>query len=318
MARHGWLDTPGARSSHARPTPTGGGVGIAAGLAVGLAALSLLGLTYASAETWAALLGALAMSVIGALDDRAALGARFKLALGAGVALAVGLAMPPVAGLALAPGVGLPLPWEMALLGEVLWLVTATNAVNFMDGADGLVPGGLLIASAALALAAARAGAPDVAVAAALACAAYAGFLPWNLAGRLFQGDAGSLSGGFLLSALALVTAERGVLPLLFGPTLLLPWLTDVLLTLLRRARGGRRLLDAHREHLYQRWLQATGRPHLALAARNAALGVAAALAAGLLCLVPVGWETPLFALLTAACVAGWSAAGRALERAEP
>ena len=72
---------------------------------------------------------------------------------------------------------------------------------------------------------------------------ACAGFLPWNLGGRLFQGDAGALFCGFLFAGLAILsTAPRAGSPglsLYFGPLILLPFLTDVLLTLAHGAGGG-------------------------------------------------------------------------------
>ncbi len=127
--------------------------------------------------------------------------------------------------------------------------------------------------------------ATDIFLGALAGAAATAGFLPFNLKGRLFQGDAGALFGGFLFAALCLVACGRdgrGPVGLWFGPTTLLPFLTDVLLTLLRRARGRRSLLQAHREHLYQRWLAAApGRTHAALALRTTAAMTTAATSMG-------------------------------------
>ena len=318
LVRRGWLDTPGERSSHRRPTRTGGGVAVAAGVIAGAALAAASQHAPPGVDVVFVLGAAIAMGALGGLDDRFGLDARLKLAVGVLLSLAVASALPHPRALPLAPGLGLPLAEAVSLLGAALWLLTAVNAVNFMDGADGLVPGGLPIAFTALGVASAAGGAAPVAGLCALACAAYLGFLPWNLAGRLFQGDAGSLFGGFLFAALHLAAAGRGAVPLLFGPLVLLPWLTDVLLTLLRRARGRRPLLSAHREHLYQRWLQATGRPHLALAARNAAICTGTAAAAGGMWLAPWDWQGPIFAAATAAAVAGWAAASRRLDALSP
>lgn len=318
VVRLGPVDRPGARASHVRPTATSGGVAVL--VAAGLGALLFARLQPGAAAGWTArncgLTFALAagFGLFGAADDRWELGARLKLGLGAVLALGVGALLPPTV-LPLLPGLDLPLPPLLGAAGAALWIVTAANAVNFVDGANGLAPGGLLIAFATLAIAAFLGGAPMLGAVALATAAAYAGFLPWNLAGRLFQGDAGALFGGLLFAVLHLVGVRAGVLPLYFGPVVLLPWLTDVLLTLLRRARGGRSLLDAHREHLYQRWLQATGRPHLALAWR-AWIVFALAGAAGLgLTLVPRGWTAPLLALAVAAHVLAWTRVSRALDR---
>ena len=301
-----------------RPTRTGGGVAIAAGVLAGAALAAVRAPGAATADVALVLASALAMAALGGWDDRFALDARLKLLVGVVLAGAVASALPHPRLLPLAPGLGLPLAEWVGVGGAALWVITVLNAVNFMDGADGLAPGGLPIAFAALGAACAAGGAAPVAVLCALACAAWLGFLPWNLAGRLFQGDAGALFGGFLFAGLHLAAAGRGAVPLLFGPLVLLPWLTDVLLTLLRRARTRRPLLSAHREHLYQRWLQATGRPHLALAWRNAAASIAAAAAALAMSAAPWAWQGPIFAAALVVCVAGWTVASRALDRRAP
>ena len=155
-----------------------------------------------------------------------------------------------------------------------------------------------------------------MAAAALAGAAANAGFLPWNLGGRLFQGDAGALSSGFLLAALALVAARGGAgLYLYFAPLTLLPFLTDVLLTLLLRARRRQSLLHAHRDHLYQLWLQKTGKPHAALAWRVALIMAASAAAALAVQQAPAGWRAGLFIVALGVSVAGWAALRRWLER---
>ena len=272
----------------------------------------------ATADVALVLGAALAMAALGGLDDRFALDARLKLLVGVLLSAAAASALPHPRALPLAPGLDLPLAEAVSVVGAALWVLTVVNAINFMDGADGLVPGGLPIAFAALGVASVAGGAAPVAILCALACAAYLGFLPWNLAGRLFQGDAGSLFGGFLFAGLHLAAAGRGAVPLLFGPLVLLPWLTDVLLTLLRRARARRPLLSAHREHLYQRWLQATGRPHLALAGRNAAVCAAAAAAALGMAAAPWRWQGPIFAAALGVTAAAWLWTSRRLDAATP
>ena len=85
-------------------------------------------------------------------------------------------------------------------------------------------------------------------------------------------------------------------------------------MTLLRRTRAGRPLLSAHREHLYQRWLQATGRPHLALAGRNAAVCAAAGAAALGMAAAPWAWQGPIFAGAVVVSVAAWALASARLS----
>ena len=306
----GPVDPPRARGSHKRPTPTSGGLGLLAGAAVGAAtAVALIspagrGDLPAVAATLAVAGG---LGLLGAVDDMVDLGAKAKLGVQAVVALLFALAVGRVRALPLVDHLALQLwPWVGAA-GSALWIVVATNAVNFIDGANGVAGGALAVALGALGLGALAQGEPAVAAAALAGAAANGGYLPWNLGGRLFQGDAGALFSGFLFAGLSVV-AERGGrgLYIYFGPLALLPLLTDVLLTLLVRARRGSSLLAAHRDHLYQLWLSRTGRPHGALAWRVAAIMGAYGGYALLVQRAPAGWRLALFGCGLAVCVAGW------------
>jgi UDP-N-acetylmuramyl pentapeptide phosphotransferase/UDP-N-acetylglucosamine-1-phosphate transferase len=132
------------------------------------------------------------------------------------------------------------------------------------------------------------------------------------VAKRIFQGDAGALFSGFLVAGLALVAADR--VPLFLAPFALTPILTDVLLTLLVRARRGERLFEPHRDHLYQLWLRRTGRSHAALAIRVWALTTAYGLAGLASLAAPAQAQPPLFALGVAVAAGLWGAARRRLE----
>jgi UDP-GlcNAc:undecaprenyl-phosphate GlcNAc-1-phosphate transferase len=266
----GPIDPPTARGAHRRPTPTSGGVAIMGAVGLGLLLHPVAGPLGWKLATTLAL--ALAMGVIGALDDLFDIGAKTKLGLQAALALVFAAFVVHVEVLPLGLGLNLRLGPLVGIVGVALWIVVATNAVNFMDGANGVAPGAQLCLFIVTAWAALRHFplVAEVSMAAALACA---GFLPWNLGGRLFQGDAGALFCGFLFAGLAILLTEPSIkspsLGLYFGPLILLPFLTDVLLTLAVRARRGQSLLQAHRDHLYQLWLRQDPQPsHVALAWR--------------------------------------------------
>ena len=303
------MDPPAERTSHTAPTPTSGGLAILAASCLGLAVFTALAPAEVRAvaggrATAAALAAAAALSLLGAVDDLLDLPALPKLAVMAAVS---------VLWIGFAPaGLGLGVGWALAALLGVAWLLVAVNAVNFMDGSDGLVAGVLAAAFGALAFAAASAGRPWEAGAALAACAAHAGFLPWNLSGRLFQGDAGALFSGLLFAALGLAAADA--LGPLFGPLALLPLLVDVALTLLRRAHARRPLLNAHREHLYQRWLQATSHSHAALAWRMWGLTAASSALALVTVGRGLGVQAAALALAGAALGAGWLALSRRVD----
>jgi UDP-GlcNAc:undecaprenyl-phosphate GlcNAc-1-phosphate transferase len=156
----------------------------------------------------------------------------------------------------------LSLPWigpvELGALGLALtlfWILGCTNAVNFMDGMDGLVGGVVVITSAALAVVAAILGGWFIFAAAVFLAAGFAGFLAFNLPpARIFMGDVGSQFAGFMLAVLAVAAAgfETSQVSFLIVPLLLFALLYDAAFTLLRRALMGERVSTPHRSHLYQ------------------------------------------------------------------
>jgi len=267
VAWSGPVDRPRDRGAHHRPTPTAGGLGIISGAAAGLIVFALGAPPGVEAgKIAAAFAGAAALGLFGALDDLYGFGARAKLLIQVALAVAFAVLVARIEAIPLASGFALPLGPVIGVLGTALWLVVAVNAVNFMDGVNGLAAGATAIALAAFGAAALFGGAGALGAAALIGAAAALGFLPWNFPkARLFQGDAGALFSSFLLAGLAVIgagTDGRGPVFLLFAPLAMLPLLADVLLTLLRRARAGERLLDAHKGHLYQRWFATHGASH--------------------------------------------------------
>lgn len=250
------LDHPNARSAHLRPTPRGGGLGVVVAFVAGMLVLFLAArfARIADAQFLGVIAAAVAIAAVGLADDLRDLSARLRLAAQAGAALvAMGSGL-VVTKLAL-PWIG---PVELGWLGPVLtllWIVGCTNAVNFMDGLDGLVGGTLLLASAALAVIAAEQAAWFVYAAALFLAAGFAGFLPFNLhPARIFMGDVGSQFAGFMLAVLAVASSrfDSQQVSFLIVPLLLFGLLFDAGFTLARRALMGERLAQGHRTHLYQ------------------------------------------------------------------
>jgi len=269
FARLGGLgDIPDHRSSHARVTPTGGGLGVIAGIG---AALLIAALFYqdrlltqpGSAQKLATLLSlTFSMSFLGLLDDRYVLSSKLKFGMILVISVFGVLAVGPVTMLPFGSD-HIYLLWWSGLLGSVLWLFTVSNAVNFMDGINGLFGLSMAIASAALCALALKAGAPVTALISGALAASLLGFLPYNLRAKatVFSGDCGSLSAAFLYGgAVLFLVHEQPELRLLYaGPLLILPLLTDVLVTLVRKPSKGIRLMDPHNTHIYQRWARYYG-----------------------------------------------------------
>ena len=246
--RRGMLDQPDERRSHVVPTPRGGGIGIAI---VGLAAFAWLGLRE-DASWWLAGIGLLLVAAAGWWDDHRPASPLLRLAIHvlAGVLLAVALGLQGAPPLAMALGVALA--------------VGLVNVWNFMDGIDGLAASqGALCAAALLVVA----GGPAAALAVAV-CAACLGFLPFNLPrARIFMGDVGSGSLGFLLAALLAFVAQE--LPAARWPLLLLPasaFIVDAAMTLGWRILRGQRWWAPHVQHLYQRASRRFGHGRVVLA----------------------------------------------------
>ncbi len=245
LAKWRMLDVPNARSSHWRPTPRGGGLGI---MATCLGATALLAAVTGVWTAWLVCGTVGGLAFVSFWDDRVALSWRVRLG-GHLVAAALGA-------LWLRPDTGAASWWLVPLL--VLLLAGHANAFNFMDGINGLAGGQAVVAALGLAvLAVGREGAvvhPAGVLAVVLAGAA-AGFLPHNFPrARMFMGDVGSVPIGFALMLLsAWLARDRGLsawVPLLAIQS---GFILDAGLTLARRWWRGESVQEAHREHFYQR-----------------------------------------------------------------
>ncbi|MEQ9506110.1 MAG: hypothetical protein RLO80_07540 [Hyphomonas sp.] len=261
MIRYGPKDGPdGDRKTQAAPVPSSGGMGILAGLVAGVAATALTGSPAVAQLTLPPVAGVAAFTAFAALigwaDDAYGFPAMTKLiALLAGAAVAVVIGPQP---LSVWIGGAMQVPPIIGLTSAAALIFVMANAVNFLDGANGIAMGtsmiillmiGLLLAPNVAYSPGDQAPAMLMALVFA-AAAAIGGFLFWNLPGRLFAGDAGALAIGGLIGGAIAMFAMDG--PVLVPLTLCLPILVDVFLTLAWRAKHGRPLMQAHRDHAYQ------------------------------------------------------------------
>lgn len=258
--RAGPLDRPNERSLHTTPVPRSGGLGIMAGVTLGLLAFPL---------AFGVALGWLLLVFVSWRDDRRSLPVALRFAshfLAGGLALASGL-LPGGAG------------WAGGLLA-LFCIVWMTNLYNFMDGANGLAGGMAVFGFGAYAAAALLAGQAQLAGMAACIAAAAAGFLLFNFdPARIFMGDVGSIPLGFLAATLGLEGVQLAAWPAWFPVLVFAPFIADATVTLLKRALRGEKVWQAHREHHYQRLVRA-GWSHRRLALHAYALMAAAAVSA--------------------------------------
>lgn len=292
------LDLPNSRSSHHRLTPRSGGVAVFTAWATGLFLFVCLSPS-AGMTAFPLVAVTLLVFAVGLLDDRKGVSARAKLATQMLAALLF-LAFHGPLQEGPAPLLGLTALGAVGGVLTVLWIVGFMNAYNFIDGINGLAAscGGFVLA--ALAVAATFAGAPAVGAAAGLLAAALFGFLPVNFpAGRLFMGDNGSQSVGYIAAALGVLAAQKtdGVVSALFLPTAAAPLLFDVMFTVAHRAARGRNIVAAHREHLYQ-LLVRTGWTHARVTAAYLAATALSTAAAFVVLQAPPGLQFAPMAVL--------------------
>lgn len=239
------LDSPNDRSLHSAPTPRTGGLAV---LAAGTVAWLVIYLSMDAQRgimLWIA--GAASfVVVVSLLDDIMDVSPWLRL-LVHGVAAAVLLNFIKEE---------VPWPWFLwvAVFLAVIWMI---NLYNFMDGMDGFAGGMGLFGFGFLALAAWRANACWLSGLALAFSAANGGFLLVNFPpARIFMGDAGSATMGFMAAALALLGIQEKIYPFWLPVLIFSPFIVDATFTLLRRLLRGEKVWQAHRSHFYQRLVQ--------------------------------------------------------------
>lgn len=188
----GFVDAPARRKLHTAPMPLLGGLAIFAGAAIALLAFS----NQLPASVGGVLLAITIVVLIGLLDDRLSLPARFKMA---------GLLLAAIVLIYFDIRVKLPLPEPVNIFLTLLWLLGIANAINFLDNMDGLSAGISAVAASFMLLLGLINDQFLVSALAAAVLGATLGFLRYNFKpANIFMGDAGSLFLGFLLALLGL------------------------------------------------------------------------------------------------------------------
>jgi UDP-GlcNAc:undecaprenyl-phosphate GlcNAc-1-phosphate transferase len=241
--RHDLMDRPTERKAHRSPVALLGGVAVYLSIVVGVAALmpfysGLSEIALGRESLGAMALGCGLMLALGVWDDLYDMPWRQKLA-GQFAIAALTFAMGFQVGAVELPfGFDLSAAAPISFVVTVLWIVGVANAFNLIDGMDGLASGVALITVLTVFLLANQNGATVPVVAALALSGALAGFLRFNLPpARIFLGDAGALSIGYLTAVLSLASYQKSpaavalIVPLL---VLGLP-LLDTILAVVRR-----------------------------------------------------------------------------------
>lgn len=264
--RAGAAHPPRDRDVHQEPIPRWGGIAIFAAFAVTLAiavAVVHFGLERPigrkTLSAGAALVaGGLILTIVGAIDDRRELSAGRQLLvqvlcalLAAWFGVRIDFVTNPLGG-----GM-IPLPWWVSYPVTMIWIVGVANAVNWIDGIDGLAAGVSAIGACTLGVMAAWSNQPVLTILAAALSGSLLGFLPYNFnPARIFMGG-GAQVVGFLLASISAVGAFKVPVAAVVAVPLLvlgLP-LVDTTLVILRRLQAGRPIYKADKSHMHHRLL---------------------------------------------------------------
>ncbi len=260
----GAVDIPNDRKVSTREAmPLLGGLAVAFGYMAGLmAATQLIEAPGLSRELMGFVAGALVIIFTGLVDDRFEMRPVVKLVfqiLAAAIVVEAGYRIDLFSNLITGETVAVPL-WIMWPV-SIIWIVGVTNAMNLIDGLDGLSAGVGAIIAGTLTIICWQAG-QWVGVVIGLALfGALIGYLPFNFPpARIFLGDTGSLLIGFALSVLALEGYRKTALLAFIVPLLALAVpLLDTALSILRRLRSGKGVFSADRLHMHHRLLHREG-----------------------------------------------------------
>lgn len=246
----GMMDTPNHRSLHEVPTARTGGLAICLAVFAGFGMLLLR--EDSSPLTW--IFGCSAsIALISFLDDKFSLSAAPRMLahlLTAGTFL-WGFEVPTEL---LLPGATWHWPPLVATIFSVLFIAWLINLYNFMDGMDGFSGGMTVVGFGTFAVIGLSADSPLFSLASTVVALSGLGFLFFNFPpARIFMGDVGASTLGFLVATFAIWANQESICPLWVSVLLFSPFIADATVTLFTRAVKGERIWEAHRSHHYQR-----------------------------------------------------------------
>lgn len=267
-----FLDIPNQRSSHDIPKPKGGGISIV--VLLFLTIIVLIPIKLIDTDILLSLLiGGSIVSVIGFMDDIKSLPILSR---------AITYLLSTIISVYLINGIEqisinervYELGYTGWILG-ILFIVWLTNLYNFMDGTDGFAAIQTICTS--IFCGALLYQLNNTALCLVLFCMVFStlGFLKWNWPpAKIFMGDVGSCTVGFIFGLLAIYTDQKDLIPLSVWLILLAPFIGDSTITLLKRLVNREKWYKAHNTHAYQKLYQ-LGISHTGLAISLFCLNIA-------------------------------------------
>ncbi|SHG44787.1 UDP-GlcNAc:undecaprenyl-phosphate GlcNAc-1-phosphate transferase [Thermosyntropha lipolytica DSM 11003] len=248
----GAIDNPNPRKVHERTMPRLGGLGIFVAFMLGMLFMPDLAFPFRGI-----IYGGIIIFIVGLLDDLFKLKAWIKL-IGQMAAAAVAVYCGITVNFVTNPFDGMLNLGILSIPVTLLWIIGVTNAINLIDGLDGLAGGVSLIAAGTLGAIALLKGNMPVFYASFLLVGAILGFLPYNFhPARTFMGDGGSNFLGFVLACLAVSGTAKGATAIsLFLPIVVLGIpIFDTFFAIVRRVNRGVPIFKPDRDHLHHRLL---------------------------------------------------------------
>jgi UDP-GlcNAc:undecaprenyl-phosphate GlcNAc-1-phosphate transferase len=245
----GAVDKPNERKVHTKIMPRMGG------LAIYLSFFAVLFLSHEMTMQHIGLLtGGTVLVLVGIIDDKTDMPAKIKLLgqiFAACIVVAAGVRVEFMTNFIL--GGVFPL-YIFSVPFTVLWIVAITNAVNLIDGLDGLAAGTSIIAAATMAISGYATGQTEMASMALILIGASLGFLKYNFhPAKIFMGDTGSMFLGYNLSVLAIMgfTKSFTVLSLVTPILVLAIPILDTLFAIIRRKMNNKPIFKPDKNHLH-------------------------------------------------------------------
>lgn len=255
----GLYDAPGERKIHQFPIPRLGGIAIFASFMVGFWVLALTSWTYPHGNSIVGILaGGSIIFLLGLIDDIYNISPYIKLAgqfLAASVAFYLGVQV----NILDLPDSKVLVLHALSFPVTVLWLMGISNAMNFIDGVDGLAGGVTTLSAMTLTLVAVFTNQPIAALLAALLTGASLGFLVYNFyPAKIFMGDSGALFSGFALASIAVTGVLKTKVVVMLLPILVFSVpLLDITYAVSRRLLKLKNPFIADGEHLHHKLLRA-------------------------------------------------------------
>jgi UDP-GlcNAc:undecaprenyl-phosphate GlcNAc-1-phosphate transferase len=298
LAMHvGMVDAVGERRMHDQPKPRIGGIAVFLGFAFAL--FSVLGYLIARNQlrdfnkihdVIGMLFGATLILMVGIWDDIMGMRPRNKFVaqiVVAGISLLYGFVIKDIENpFHRGDYIHFVAPWNYAL--SLIWYVGMMNAINFIDGLDGLLAGLTAISGASLAIIAVGHGHPELALVLAALVGGALGFLPYNYnPATIILGDSGALFIGYIFATVSIVGTSKTA----FTISLLIPLVAlalpilDTAVTIVRRTTKGQNITEGDRGHFHHQLVFRFGlnvrQAVLLIYALCAVLGVVAFLLSG-------------------------------------